>query len=148
MIVNITQFINIGWSKPIFLYLLAGETVLFLAFVIILSWKSLNNFKQQKSSQCPNCGTTGRYVKSRLTHKYFIKEYECSECGGIILQQMSWKPSDQYHVCGSCGKSMRRIYQIQTGQFRNEKRKQVEVQVKCPNCGYLTWTRIQIAIKR
>ena len=148
MIVNITQFININWSKPVFLYLLASETGLFLAFVIILSWKSWNDFKHQKANQCPNCGNTGLYVKSRLTRERFIKEYKCSDCGEIYLQQMSWKPSDQYHVCESCGKNMRRIYQIQTGQFKNEKRKQVEVQVKCPNCGRLTWTRIQIAIKR
>jgi DNA-directed RNA polymerase subunit RPC12/RpoP len=141
---NIEQFISINDPDPVFLYLISGEIALLSASVIILGWKSWNHLKYQKANQCPNCGKTGRYVRSRLTRKHFVKEYECSSCGEIILQKAPWKSKGIVHACETCDEKDHRIYQIQTGKFRNETGKAVDAQVECPKCGSSTWIRIQL----
>jgi predicted RNA-binding Zn-ribbon protein involved in translation (DUF1610 family) len=57
---------------------------------------------------------------------------------------MAWRAEENSYICKFCGEKDHKIYQVQTGQFRNEKSKSLDVQVKCPKCGKLAWIRIEI----
>jgi len=141
---NVQNYMSIGWSNPKFSYLLIGEVALFSISMIILSWKSLKKLSRRKANQCPECGGRTRYLGSRLSRRHFTKEYECLKCDNVIRSMMVWRTDEKNHVCKSCGEGGHKIYQVQTGQFRNEKGKSVDVEVKCPKCGMLTWIRMQI----
>jgi len=144
LVLNVSQFMSIGWSKPIFLHLLLTELLIFSMSIVALGCKSWNDFRRQKENQCPNCKRTSRYIRTRLTRKHFIEECECPECGRAILKKMPWKLGKPRYPCKSCGKEIQRIYDVQTGQFKNETRRQVEVQINCPHCRKSTWAPIQL----
>jgi len=106
-------------------------------------------FGRRKPDQCPNCYMRGRivsgqYVNSRLTSKHFYREYKCPECAKLFPWQRIWRHS-QPITCSVCGNTGSKVHQIQTGKFRNETERVVEVEVKCPNpkCGHLEWVSIE-----
>jgi len=144
LLLNVQVYTGIGWSKPIFLYLLIGELILSSTCMTILGWKSWKNYSQRKTHQCAHCGGRARYLKSTLSRRHFVKEYRCLKCGNISQLPMVWRTEKGGYSCKSCGTSGLRVDRVQTGKFRNERNNSIEVQVKCPKCGSLALTRIQL----
>jgi len=105
----------------------------------------------RKPDQCmycysQGCKVDGQYVSSRLTSKHFVIEYKCPKCDKPFYWRRTWRLGHSQPInCSVCGNTGSKVHQIQTGKFRNETERVVEVEVKCPNpkCEHIGWVPIQ-----